>query len=108
MATAKLKRAHDLSDAALIDFIIRMKRKARRKGRAVRVAYTQAEREKAILLYNEADQRGGTLADVAEMLGMHQSTLLSWIEKATQPGSNWNLGNVNLSVLYDAALRGLE
>ena len=104
---------HDMTDAEVLDFIVCMKRKARRSGHVRRVSYTQADREKAVLLYAEIDVRGGSIGDAADVMGMHPTTLAGWLKKATEPESDWNLGStigrrINLQALYSSALSGLR
>lgn len=85
-----------MSDAELMDFLVCMKRKARRSGHARRVSYTQAEREKAIKVLDDVDKRGGSVADAADMMGMHTSTLMGWLKQATEPDSDWRLDSLRV------------
>ena len=93
-----------MTDAELLDFIVQMKRKARRSGNARRVSYSQSERERAIRLLQEVENKGGTLADTADMLGMHAGTLSNWLHKATEPGSNWKLEGLDANRLLETVL----
>ena len=82
-----------MSDSEMLDYIVGMKRKARRSKGVKRVAYVQRDRERAMALLNEVENRGGCLADVADMLGMTTTTLTSWLRKATEPGTKWQLSD---------------
>lgn len=82
----------NFSDSEYLDFLIVMKRKARRSnGTVKRVRCTQKEREQAIHILGIVTAKGGTLKDAAEMMGLNESTLWQWYEKATAPESEWKL-----------------
>jgi|15BtaG_2_1085339.scaffolds.fasta_scaffold61014_2 transposase-like protein len=83
----------EMEDSEILDFIVRMKRKARRAadGTVTRIHYTDDDRCSAIKLLDCVESRGGSLADVAELLSVNKSTLQNWLGKFTEPGTNWHL-----------------
>ena len=87
-----------MEDSELLDFIIRMKRKARRAdhGRIKRISYSEDDRQNTLKVIEMVSARGGTIADVAEMLSVNQTTLMGWIDKFTDPESNWHIRDIAL------------
>ena len=84
---------NDIDDLQVLDFIMRMKRRARRKysGKAQRVSYTQGDRTSAIQLLAAIEARGGTLRDAAEIMSVNEATLLNWLDRFTSPDTDWQM-----------------
>ena len=82
-----------LSDNELLDFIIRMKRKARKacNGKFTRISYTQEDRELAVKVLELVEGSGGTAADACEMLSLNKRTLHQWLDRFTEPDTDWTL-----------------
>ena len=89
-----------MTDSEVLDFICRMKRKARRaaSGGVTRVRYTDEERQTAIKILESVEARGSDSAvkTTCEMLSINQSTLMNWLEKYTSPEGNWHLRDMAL------------
>ena len=94
---------HEMSDSELLDFICRMKNKARRayKGKTRRVAYTDADRQQTIKLMEAIEARGDSEAmkNVCEMLSLNPTTLHGWLEKFTDPAGDWHMRDMALRML---------
>lgn len=92
-----------LSDSELLDFICRMKRKARRaqNGRVRRVAYSENDRQQTIKMLEAVEARDGSsgVKIVCEMLSLNESTLMGWLEKYTDPQGDWHLRDVALRMI---------
>ena len=94
-----------MTDSELLDFICRMKHKARRaeKGRIKRVNYTENDRQQTIKLLGSVEARSGQedngLNIVCEMLSLNYSTLMGWLEKYTDPESDWHLRDIALRMV---------
>ena len=87
-----------MEDSELLDFIIRMKRKARRadQGHVKRIHYSDDDRQNALKVLDMVEIRGGGIDDVSEMLSVNRTTLMGWIDKYTDPDSNWHLRDLAL------------
>ena len=81
------------NEIELMDYIMRMKRKARRgcSGAAKRTSYTDSDRRNAMLLLGMVERRGGTLREAAEIISVNPVTLASWLDKFTKPDSDWQM-----------------
>ena len=82
----------EMTPQEVLDACIHMHTKARRfQGVAKRISYTQQERETAIGVLSVILRNGGTRFIAADMMGMNVGTLMNWYDKATAPGTEWNV-----------------
>ena len=82
----------EMTPQEVLDACIHMHTKARRsQGVAKRISYEQAEREAAIGVLSAILRNGGSRCIAADMMGMNVNTLMNWYDKATAPGTAWNV-----------------
>ena len=72
----------------MLDYLVHMKALAKEcRGRGRRVSYSDEDKVRALEFVEEVETTGGTLEDAADLLSMHRSTLMGWLERATAPDS---------------------
>lgn len=58
------------------------------RSRRRRIHYPASLKERALEFLWEVEEAGGTMEDAAELMSMHRSTLLGWLERATSPNAS--------------------
>jgi len=82
-----------------LTFLLHMKEHANHsRARGRRVHYSDDDKAKAIAFLSTVESAGGDLEAAAELMSMHRSTLLGWLDRYTSPTASFPPVNVNVSV----------
>jgi len=77
-----------------LPFLLEMKQTAKEaRSRGRRCHYTDDRRARALEFACWVLNQGGTVEDAAELLSMHRATLMNWLDRATTPGTDWEVGD---------------
>jgi hypothetical protein len=80
-------------------FLLHMKAQANHsRARGRRVHYTDEDKGKAMSFLSAVESAGGDLEAAAELMSMHRSTLLGWLDRYTDPRANFPPVNVQVNV----------
>lgn len=82
-----------------LEFLLHMKEHANAaRARGRRVHYTDEDKGKAITFLSTVERAGGSLEDAAELMSMHRSTLMGWLDRYTDPKATFPPVNVQVNV----------